>query len=177
MYHNCLRSHIVAVAFSLQTILIMYLEQLNSKLKEYLTSIDELIVENEMKSNLYIKEGKILRLLKKSNKRQDINDHLRHLRETSVVTGKFVVIQYLINTGRRFIKGPMNIICEIHEYKDGIRIGVTCTNLFYLVSDLETRGFMWADYKRIFNKLNRRVIPPFGVDGKYLLPTISDVLK
>jgi uncharacterized protein YqgV (UPF0045/DUF77 family) len=149
---------------------------MDNEMKEYVKSIEQWIRENGMMSNLYIKEEKTLKLLIKSNKRQDINEYLKRLREPGVATGKYVVIQYSINTGVRFYIGPMNTICEIHEFKDGIMIEAISTNVFYLISDLETRGFIWADYKRIFNKLNRRVIKPFGV-GNAVFPTISDVLK
>ena len=143
---------------------------MDKNMKEKLQSIDNEIVENNMRSCLYIKEGKTLRLLKKSNKRRDINDYLDKMKKD---TCKLVVIQHMVNTGK-FLKGPINIICEIHNYEDGKRIKALATNVYYTIDELENRGFKWEDYKRIFNKLNRNLIPETKT-GK--LPTISDVDK
>jgi hypothetical protein len=144
--------------------------QMNPDLKEYLQSIDEYMVAHNMRTCLYKKEGRKLELVMKSNKRSDINAYLKTIGN---VTGKYVVIQYQINTGK-FFKGPMDITCEIHEYKNGKSIADTATMVYYLLTELETRGFKWGDYKRIFNKLDRGLIPQLE-PGKFLLPTISDV--
>lgn len=143
---------------------------MDKDMKEYLQSIDDHIVKNNMRTCLYVKEGRTLKLLKKSNKRSDISEYIKNNKD---FTGKLVIIQYQINTGK-FFKGPINIICEIQEYINGKRTKEFVTSVYYLINELEERGFKWEDYKRIFNKLNRNLIPE--IDSSKI-PTISDVDK
>ena len=143
---------------------------MDDSIKQYLKEVDELITEKNMKVCLYTKKGNKLILLLNSNKRKEINDYLEKMEKD---TEKLVIIQYVINTGK-FLKGPINIICEIHKYVNGKRIEILSTTIFYLLEELVKRKFKWQDYKRIFNKLNKNLIPQTK-SGK--LSTISDVLK
>lgn len=111
-------------------------------------------------------------LIKHSNKRAVINEHLKNLRRgKNDLTGRFVVIQQIVNTGQYF-KGPINIICEIHCYEQGKRISMDATNVFYTVSELETRGFKLNDYITIANMLISNKLPS-AREGK--LPTASEL--
>ncbi|RZK27139.1 MAG: hypothetical protein EOO43_00625 [Flavobacterium sp.] len=134
------------------------LYEMDQEMKEYLQSIDDYLKENEMSACLYRKEGKTLRLVRKSNLRRDISEYFKSHKD---LDGKYTVFNYQINTGK-FFKGPMNVICEIFDFKDGktnYYNSKKASLVFYLLSELEERGFRWEDYKRIFNKLNRGLIP------------------
>ena len=68
------------------------------------------------------------------------------------LTGEVVLIYYVFNY-KKFFKGPLNIVCEIYNYRDGRQINATSVQVFYTIDELYSRGFKWGDYKIVYDKL------------------------